>query len=78
MIHISAAANNLLREVGGYETEPRGEVIIKGKGVMETFWLLGPASENPSSQIEPGHSKPNVRCAPEDNSSLLSAEYKSK
>ncbi|RCN47981.1 hypothetical protein ANCCAN_05920 [Ancylostoma caninum] len=78
MIHISAAANNLLQEVGGYETEPRGEVIIKGKGVMETFWLLGPASEGSSSQPHSGFNKPNTRSALEDNSSLLSEQRESK
>ncbi|KAE9556383.1 hypothetical protein FO519_000423 [Halicephalobus sp. NKZ332] len=41
-IHISKASQEFLNTViGGYITEPRGEVIIKGKGVMETFWLLG-------------------------------------
>ncbi|CAJ0576802.1 unnamed protein product, partial [Mesorhabditis spiculigera] len=40
-IHMSSDAYHLLCRVGGYETEPRGEVIIKGKGVMETFWLVG-------------------------------------
>jgi hypothetical protein len=32
--------------IGGYVTEPRGEVIIKGKGVMETFWLLGHSGDS--------------------------------
>ncbi|PAV61373.1 hypothetical protein WR25_26380 [Diploscapter pachys] len=41
-IHMSSAAHSLLiREFSGqYETQSRGDVIIKGKGVMETFWLL--------------------------------------
>ncbi|WKX97314.1 hypothetical protein Q1695_013176 [Nippostrongylus brasiliensis] len=43
MIHLSSEANRLLEIVGGFKTERRGEVIIKGKGVMETFWLNGTA-----------------------------------
>ena len=39
-IHISGELNGLLRMLGGFVTETRGEVIIKGKGVMETYWLL--------------------------------------
>ncbi|CAD6197089.1 unnamed protein product [Caenorhabditis auriculariae] len=40
-IHVSSEANHMLTEVlGGFETRSRGEVIIKGKGVMETFWLI--------------------------------------
>lgn len=46
MIHISTTANAMLTKVvGGYVTELRGEVIIKGKGVMETYWLLGRTGE---------------------------------
>ncbi|KAK6048556.1 hypothetical protein COOONC_13939 [Cooperia oncophora] len=30
--------------VGGFDVESRGEVIIKGKGVMETYWLIGRGS----------------------------------
>ncbi|CAI2354407.1 unnamed protein product [Caenorhabditis sp. 36 PRJEB53466] len=39
-IHLSEEANQMLTSLGGFITEPRGEVIIKGKGVMTTFWLL--------------------------------------
>ncbi|KAL3108346.1 hypothetical protein niasHT_014495 [Heterodera trifolii] len=43
-IHISKATHTLLStNFNGYLLESRGEVIIKGKGVMETFWLLGHA-----------------------------------
>uniref|UniRef100_A0A0N5AKU2 guanylate cyclase n=1 Tax=Syphacia muris TaxID=451379 RepID=A0A0N5AKU2_9BILA len=41
-IQLSPEANHLLTEViGGFKTKSRGEVLIKGTGVMETFWLLG-------------------------------------
>ncbi|KAK5985703.1 hypothetical protein GCK32_001067 [Trichostrongylus colubriformis] len=42
-IHLSKVAHDLLVKEyrTDYETQPRGEVIIKGKGVMETFWLIG-------------------------------------
>ncbi|EYC30734.1 hypothetical protein Y032_0004g1741 [Ancylostoma ceylanicum] len=41
-VHMSSDARKLLNQTyPGYNTECRGEVIIKGKGVMETYWLLG-------------------------------------
>uniref|UniRef100_A0A1I7UYY5 Guanylate cyclase n=1 Tax=Caenorhabditis tropicalis TaxID=1561998 RepID=A0A1I7UYY5_9PELO len=47
LIHMSGAAHTLLTShyPHQYETNSRGEVIIKGKGVMETFWVLGRAGE---------------------------------
>ncbi|CAD5226527.1 unnamed protein product [Bursaphelenchus okinawaensis] len=51
-IHISADCNDFLTNVvGGYVTESRGEVLIKGKGVMETYWLLGTVEEQKSSTM---------------------------
>ncbi|VDM64237.1 unnamed protein product [Angiostrongylus costaricensis] len=42
-IHISTDAMKFLTQVvGGYKTEPRGEVIVKGKGAVQTHWLLTP------------------------------------
>ncbi|KHJ97312.1 adenylate/guanylate cyclase catalytic domain protein [Oesophagostomum dentatum] len=40
-IHMSEKAATLLAEhYPEFKTEPRGEVLIKGKGVMNTFWLV--------------------------------------
>uniref|UniRef100_A0AC34RNB6 Guanylate cyclase n=1 Tax=Panagrolaimus sp. JU765 TaxID=591449 RepID=A0AC34RNB6_9BILA len=39
-IQISAKTHELLENTGGFVTEPRGQILIKGKGIMETFWLL--------------------------------------
>ncbi|CEF69991.1 Atrial natriuretic peptide receptor 1 [Strongyloides ratti] len=39
-IHITESYYQLLNELGGFITEPRGEIIIKGKGVMSTYWLI--------------------------------------
>ncbi|KAF8370361.1 hypothetical protein PRIPAC_76790 [Pristionchus pacificus] len=41
-IHLSSDACRILNVMfPSFRTEPRGEVIVKGKGVMETHWLIG-------------------------------------
>ncbi|KAF4519255.1 hypothetical protein B566_EDAN002143 [Ephemera danica] len=39
-IHISLEMKQALDCVGGFITERRGLVEVKGKGLMETYWLL--------------------------------------
>lgn len=38
-IHISPEMKKALDLIGGYRTEHRGLVEVKGKGLMDTFWL---------------------------------------
>ncbi|KAL5267604.1 hypothetical protein ACHWQZ_G004597 [Mnemiopsis leidyi] len=45
-IHMSDDAYNALSKIGGYELESRGEISIKGKGQMTTWFLL----DNPESE----------------------------
>ncbi|KAM7138460.1 atrial natriuretic peptide receptor 1 [Macrochelys suwanniensis] len=40
-IHLSSATRSVLEEVGCFELELRGDVEMKGKGKMRTYWLLG-------------------------------------
>ncbi|XP_077988132.1 retinal guanylyl cyclase 2-like [Glandiceps talaboti] len=40
-IHVNDSVVKKLGELGGYHTEFRGEVILKGKGVAITHWLVG-------------------------------------
>ncbi|XP_066838408.1 atrial natriuretic peptide receptor 1-like [Anser cygnoides] len=40
-IHISSATYNALLTDDAYEIELRGEIDVKGKGKMKTYWLLG-------------------------------------
>lgn len=51
-IHLSSDARHLLLAVGGFRVVSRGEVIVKGKGVMETFWLVEPNSVEPETDLE--------------------------
>ncbi|KAJ8290051.1 hypothetical protein GJAV_G00008170 [Gymnothorax javanicus] len=40
-IHVSAATRDVLQEFNCFQLELRGEVEMKGKGKMRTYWLLG-------------------------------------
>uniref|UniRef100_A0A0N5C0T4 Guanylate cyclase n=1 Tax=Strongyloides papillosus TaxID=174720 RepID=A0A0N5C0T4_STREA len=44
-IHISQHTEELLSSTGGFKITKRGSVLIKGKGKMVTYWLLGRESE---------------------------------
>ena len=43
-IHVSSSTKSVLDLFGTFMLEPRGEISIKGKGKMLTYWLI---SENP-------------------------------
>uniref|UniRef100_A0A0N5BGG4 Guanylate cyclase n=1 Tax=Strongyloides papillosus TaxID=174720 RepID=A0A0N5BGG4_STREA len=40
-IHTTESYYKLLTQLGGFDMRERGSVIIKGKGVMTTYWLNG-------------------------------------
>lgn len=40
-IHISKQCKHALDKIGGYITEERGFVHMKGKGEVKTYWLTG-------------------------------------
>ncbi|XP_052067318.1 atrial natriuretic peptide receptor 1-like [Mytilus californianus] len=49
-IHISNATANMLNEKAMFDIVKRGELKIKGKGVMVTYWLEGTKKDVSSSQ----------------------------
>lgn len=49
-IHISEESANILERFGCFLIEPRGQVDIKGKGIMNTFWLTGRVDAQADSQ----------------------------
>ena len=44
-IHISEDSANILSRFKQFHIEPRGQVDIKGKGLMNTYWLTGTKSD---------------------------------
>jgi len=52
-IHCSGSVAELLRRIGGYALEPRGQIEVKGKGSMETMWLnSGPEGPHPEGFLK--------------------------
>jgi len=39
-IHVSETTKTLLDEYEGFQLQLRGEIPIKGKGTLTTYWLL--------------------------------------
>lgn len=40
-IHVSAATHEVLQDFQCFQLELRGNIPVKGKGQMTTYWLLG-------------------------------------
>ncbi|XP_052896080.1 atrial natriuretic peptide receptor 1 [Anopheles moucheti] len=46
-IHVSEAAKQILDKFGTFRTELRGDVELKGKGIVTTYWLLECSEPDP-------------------------------
>lgn len=46
-IHISEATKTILENLGGFVIEERGDVYLKGKGTVRTYWLVTLAHRTP-------------------------------
>ena len=51
-IHLSGATAKLLQSYQSFQLEERGELEIKGKGRMTTFWLLGEDTVTETEALE--------------------------
>ncbi|KAL4223565.1 hypothetical protein ACF0H5_017035 [Mactra antiquata] len=50
-IHISESAHLALMNLGGYHNEYRGDMPIKGKGIMSTYWLTGSSTNGRTRKV---------------------------
>ncbi|KAL8198275.1 UNVERIFIED_CONTAM: hypothetical protein K2H54_003324 [Gekko kuhli] len=76
-IHISAATYLALLEDDAYEIELRGEIEVKGKGKMNTYWLLGNKNYSVQNDSLVCHWNPGMSRKKTTGSSLLSAHQSS-
>lgn len=53
MIHVSEEAKQILDTFGTFKLELRGEVELKGKGFVTTYWLLGSSDPDPRPTTPP-------------------------
>ncbi|CAG9112849.1 unnamed protein product [Plutella xylostella] len=64
-IHVSPKTKEVLDLYDCFELECRGEITMKGKGLMTTYWLIGEKKcNNPEYQYYSNHSEPNTAINP--------------
>ena len=63
-IHISCECRKALDKIGGYVTEERGYVPMKGKGEVLTHWLIGVTSGAVTRKDDVGPAQAALFCRP--------------
>lgn len=63
-IHISSECRKALDKIGGYVTEERGYVAMKGKGDVLTHWLIGVTSGAVLRKDDVGPAQAALFCRP--------------
>lgn len=63
-IHISCECRKALEKIGGYVTEERGLVPMKGKGEVLTHWLIGVTSGAVTARTDIGTNQAPLFCRP--------------
>ncbi|CAM5105605.1 unnamed protein product [Natator depressus] len=76
-IHISSATYQALLMDDAYEIELRGEIEIKGKGKMKTYWLLGNKNYSVQNDSLVCHWNPAISRKKKMENSLMSAQQSS-
>ncbi|KAM4652060.1 uncharacterized protein O3C94_014396 [Discoglossus pictus] len=73
-IHISSATFQVLLIDDAYEIEPRGEIEVKGKGKMKTYWLIGNKNYSVQNDSLVCHWNPEISRKKKVQSSLGSVQ----
>ncbi|XP_045491342.1 receptor-type guanylate cyclase Gyc76C-like isoform X1 [Colias croceus] len=75
-IHISPSCKQALDKLGGYIVEPRGSIPIKGKGVLQTYWLVGATEKAIQKRLVEGEERP-LFCRPRRSPRLTDSRHPS-
>ncbi|XP_045484741.1 receptor-type guanylate cyclase Gyc76C-like [Pieris rapae] len=75
-IHISPSCKQALDKIGGYIVEPRGSIPIKGKGVLQTYWLVGATEKAIQKRPVEGEERP-LFCRPRRSPRLTDSRHPS-
>lgn len=64
-IHVSGQCKAALDRIGGYITESRGLIQLKGKGEVQTYWLIGATEKAVQRrEVDVGDLPPPLFCRP--------------